>query len=183
MWLIPSESSPLRERERILALGGRFREVWASAHCPAALKKRIIRTVVEEVIVTQDDAGSPRFVIHWTGGAHSQFKMARPRSGREQKTALEDVEVIRHLAVRYGDDEIAVVLNKLGRRTGKEKRWNAQRVRTARSTYAIPGHSRTVPDPEILTLGRAAKHCGVSQGTIMRLPAHRDVALAAWGKV
>lgn len=158
-----------RERERILALGARFREVWTSAHCPVALKKHIIRTVVEEVIVHADDKGPLRFVIHWTGGTHTQFEMARPRSGREQKTAPEDIEVIRQLAVRYGDDEIAVVLNKLGRRTGKDKRWNAERVRTARSTYAIPGHSRTVPDPELLTLGRAAKHCGVSQGTIMRL--------------
>ena len=175
-----------RERERILALGARFREVWASEHCPAPLKKRILRTVVEEVIATKDEAGVLRFVIHWKGGAHTQFEMARPRSGREQKTALEDIEVIRQLAVRYGDDEIAVVLNKLGRRTGKDKRWNAQRVRTARSAYAIPGHSRTVPDPAILTLGRAAKHCGVSQGTIMRLvnsgvlAKHQIVPWAPW---
>jgi hypothetical protein len=59
-------------------------------------------------------------------------------------------------------------------------------VRTARSTYAIPGRSRTVPDPEILTLVRAAKHCGVSQGTIMRLvnsgvlPKHQILPWAPW---
>ncbi len=133
------------------------------------LKKRILRTVVEEVIATKDEAGVLRFVIRWQGGAHTQFEMARPCSGREQKTALEDIELIRQLAVRYGDDEIAVVLNKLGRRTGKDKRWKAQRVRTARSAYAISGHSRSMLDPEILTLGRVAKHCGVSPGTIMRL--------------
>jgi DNA invertase Pin-like site-specific DNA recombinase len=173
-------------RERILALGARFPEVWASPYCPVELKKRILRTVVEEVIVNQDDAGLLRFVIHWTGGAHSQFEMARPRSGREQKTAPEDIEVIRQLAVRYGDDAIAVVLNKLGRRTGKGTRWNAERVRTARSTYAISGHARTVPDPELLTLVRAAKHCGVSQGTLMRLvssgilPKHQIVPWAPW---
>jgi DNA invertase Pin-like site-specific DNA recombinase len=175
-----------RERARILALGTRFPEVWQSAYCPVELKKRILRTAVEEIVVNQDAAGLLRLVIHWTGGAHSQFEMGRPRAGREQKTALADIAVIRQLAVRYGDDAIAVVLNKLGRRTGKGKRWNAQRVRTARSTYAIPGHSRTVPDPEILTLGRAAKHCGVSQGTIMRLvnsgilPKHQVVPWAPW---
>lgn len=43
------------------------------------------------------------------------------------------------------------------------------RVADARCTYSISGHQRTVPDAEILTLGGAAKHCGVSQGTIMRL--------------
>jgi hypothetical protein len=158
-----------RERERILALGARSPEVGASAHCPVAPKKRLLRAVVEAVIVTKEAAGVLRFVIHWKGGSHTQFDMARPLSGHEQRTAPEDVAIIRQLPARYGDDAIAVVLNKLGRRTGKAKRWNAERVRTARSTYAIPGHSRTVPDPEILTLGRAAKHCGVSQGTIMRL--------------
>jgi DNA invertase Pin-like site-specific DNA recombinase len=175
-----------RERERVLALGARFREVWASAHCPVELKKRLLRAVVEEVIVNKEEAGVLRFVIHWKGGSHTQFDMARPLSGHEQRTAPEDVDIIRQLAVRYGDDAIAVVLNKLGRRTGKAKRWNAERVRTARSTYAIPGHSRTVPDSEILTLGRAAKHCGVSQGTIMRLvnsgilPKHQIVPWAPW---
>lgn len=175
-----------RERERILALGARFREVWASAHCPGALKKRLLRAVVEEVIVNKEEAGVLRFVIHWTGGSHTQLDMARPRSGHAQRTAPEDVDIIRQLAVRYGDDAIAVVLNQLGRRTGKAKRWNAERVRTARSTYAIPGRSRTVPDPEVLTLGRAAKHCGVSQGTIMRLvtsgilPTHQIMPWAPW---
>jgi hypothetical protein len=112
--------------------------------------------------------------------------MAQPRAGREQKTTLEDIEVIRQLAGRYGDDEIALVLTKLGRRTGKGKRWNAERVRTARSIYAIPGHYRTVADPAILSLGQAAKHCGVSQGTIMRLvssgllPKHQILPWAPW---
>jgi len=80
------------------------------------LKKRILRTVVAEVIVTKEETGLLRFVIHWQGGCHTEFTMARPRSGREQKTPLEDVEIIRQLAVRYGDEDIARVLNKLGRR-------------------------------------------------------------------
>jgi DNA invertase Pin-like site-specific DNA recombinase len=96
------------------------------------------------------------------------------------------VEIIRQMAPRYGDDEIARVLNKLDRRTGKGRRWNAQRVATAGSTYSIAGHSRSAPDPEILSLGRAAKHCGVSQGTIMRmvnsgvLNKHQVVPWAPW---
>lgn len=73
------------------------------------------------------------------------------------------------MGVRYGDDEIARVLNKLGRRTGKGNRWNEQRVRTIRNRYAIAGHRRSTPDPNILTLGQAAKYCNVSQTTIKRL--------------
>jgi hypothetical protein len=45
---------------------------------------------------------------------------AKPLSGALlHKTALEDLELITNMARRYRDDEIARVLSKLGRRTGK----------------------------------------------------------------
>jgi hypothetical protein len=59
-----------------------------------------------------------------------------------QQTAVDDLELIRRMAVRYGDDEIARVLNKLGRHTGKGKRWTEERVHTARRNYSIPGQRR-----------------------------------------
>ena len=73
------------------------------------------------------------------------------------------------MARRYGDDEIARVLTKLGRRTATGKRWNEFRVQAARKRYSIPGQSRTKTDPEILTLAGAAAYCGVSDTTIRRL--------------
>jgi DNA invertase Pin-like site-specific DNA recombinase len=161
------------ERKSILQLGENFQEVWESEHCSAETKKKIIRTVVEEVIVNLNDSGEMlHFIIHWKGGSHTQFEMLRPKSGVGQKTSLEDLQIIRRMGVRYGDDEIARVLNKLGRRTGKGKRWSEQRVRTVRYRYSIPGQKRSRPDPEILTLGRAARYCNVSQATIKRLVAN-----------
>ena len=75
------------------------------------------------------------------------------------------------MAVKYGDDEITRVLNKLGRRTGKGKPWSELRVRTARRNYSIAGQKRSKADPEVLSQGRAAKYCGVSPTTIKRLVA------------
>ncbi len=43
------------EEQTILALGEDFAAVWNSEHCPVTLKKKIIRTVVEEVIVDADE--------------------------------------------------------------------------------------------------------------------------------
>ncbi len=169
---IEQEVSPLteKEEEEILSLGERFGEVWESEFCPAPLKKKIIRTVVEEVVVNLDEQkGMLYFTIHWKGGTHTQFEMPKPVSGAGQKTSLEDIEVIRKMGERYGDDEIARVLNKLGRRTGKGKRWSEQSVRTVRNNYSIAGQRRSTPDPNILTLGQAAKYCNVSQTTIKRL--------------
>ncbi len=162
------------ERTEILALGKRFGRVWESEQCPVELKKRIVRTVIEEVVVTLDeDTEMLSFVIHWKGGTHTGFEMTKPPSGVGKKTSMEDLEVIRRMAVRYGDDEIARVLNKLGRRTARDKRWNQQRVATARRRYSIAGRKRSTLDPEILSLGGAAKYSGVSQTTIKRLVAEK----------
>jgi len=157
---------------RILELGEDFASVWESEHCPVEIKKKIVRTVVEGVIVDLDVSQDLlRFIIHWKGGAHTRFEMPRPRSGVGKKMTLEDLEVIRRMAARYGDNEIARVLTKLGRRTAAGKRWNEERVRWARREYSIAGQRRTRPDPEVLTQPQAAKYCGVSITTIKRLVA------------
>jgi hypothetical protein len=160
------------ERATILSLGERFAEVWDSSHCPMELRKTIIRTVVHEVIVTEDAAaGTLRFVIHWQGGSHTSFEMPKPQWGMADQTAPENIELIRQLAVRYSDEEITRVLNRQGRRTGKGNRWTKNRVAAARRRYVINGHRRPRPDPEVLSLQQAARYCGVSSTTIKRLVA------------
>jgi DNA invertase Pin-like site-specific DNA recombinase len=158
------------ERDAILMLGEQFEQVWYSERCPVELHKKILRTVVEEVIVDLDDETQMlSFVIHWKGGTHTRFEMPRPMGGAGQKTTDEDVEIIRKMAVRYGDPEIANVLTRLGRRTGKGKRWNQDRVATARRKHSITGRSRTLRDPDVLNMNESARHCGVSDTTIRRL--------------
>ena len=73
------------------------------------------------------------------------------------------------MAVRHGDDQIASVLNRLGHSTGKGKRWNQERVATARRNHSIPGQKRALPDPDRVSLSEAARICGVSHRTIERL--------------
>jgi DNA invertase Pin-like site-specific DNA recombinase len=177
----------IADQEKIRALGRRFAEVWQGAACPMELKKKIVRSVIEEVLVDLDEGQQRlRLVIHWKGGAHSAFEMDKPRSGAGHRTSLESLEVIRRMAVRYGDDQIALVLNRLGHLSGKGKRWNEQRVATARRNHAIEGRKRATPDAETLSLGAAARHCGVSEGTIKRLVAsgllkmEQIVAYAPW---
>ena len=56
------------DRDKILAMGESFEHVFTSPHCPAELKKKIARTIIEEVIATDADANTLHFVIHWKGG-------------------------------------------------------------------------------------------------------------------
>src|SRR5262244_2357958 len=160
------------ERTTILNLGERFAEVWDSPHCPMELRKTIIRTVVQEVLVNEAAAAETlQFMIHWQGGSHTSFDMPKPQWGIAEKTAPETIELIRQMAVRYSDEEIARVMNKHGRRTGKGNRWTKNRVAAARRRYVINGHRRPCPDPEVFSLQQAARYCGVSSTTIKRLVA------------
>ena len=149
-----------------------------------ALRKTIIRTVVQEIIVNEDAAaGKLQCIVHWQGGSHTRFDMPKPQWGLADQTTPEAIELIRQMAIRYSDEEIARVLNRQGRRTGKGNRWTKNRVAAARRRYVINGHRRPQPDPEVLSLQQAARYCGVSSTTIKRLVAsgilHRD-QVAPW---
>jgi hypothetical protein len=163
------------DRERLLALGRDFSAVWHSDQCPMELKKKIVRTVVEEVIAhVEGDGKRLRFVIHWSGGVHTQFEMDKPGYGAYgKKTSLEALDVIRRMAGRYGDDQIAAVLNRSGYRTAKDKRWNQTRVFSTRHRYQIPGSPL---EADVLNADAAARHCGVSVMAIRRLVAARVLA-------
>jgi DNA invertase Pin-like site-specific DNA recombinase len=158
------------EEARIRLMGENFAEIWRSDRCPPTLKKMIFRTAIEEIIVREEKQNKTlQFTIHWNGGTHTQLEMERPRPATEMTTPMEALEVIRRMSVRHGDDQIASVLNRLGHSTGKGKRWNQNRVATARRNYSIAGQKRALPDPERVSLSEAARICGVSHRTIERL--------------
>ena len=157
------------EEAEILSMGENFAEVWHSDRCVPTLKKMIFRTAIEEILVQADATNETlRFTIHWKGGAHTQLEMDRPRSATETSTPMEALEVIRRMAVRHGDDQIASVLNRLGYVTGKGNRWNQNRV-AARKNHSIAGQRRALADPDRVSLNEAARFCRVSHRSIERL--------------
>jgi len=157
------------ERAELRALGVHFRDVWASPSCTPELKKKIVRTVVEEIVASEQPIGTLHFIVHWKGGAHTIFEMPKPSPKSVSRTAEDDLEIIRRMAVRYGDDQIASVLNRLGRRTGKGLRWSENRVHSARKNHGIVGQARAKLDPDVLSAASAAEYAGVSDTTLRRL--------------
>jgi hypothetical protein len=159
------------EQDAIIALGENFASVWHDPACPMLLKKRIARTLINEIIVDlDDDTQQLHVIIHGHGGCHTRFDMRKRIEGALlHKTAWEDVELIRHMARRYRDDEMARVLSKLGQRTGQGNRWTQSRVASVRKKPAIPAPDPAPRDPNLLTLGQARNYCGVSDTTLRRL--------------
>jgi DNA invertase Pin-like site-specific DNA recombinase len=161
------------QRGAILALGERFAIVWNDPHADPALKKRLVRTLIKEVIADIDEAQQHlTLIIHWQGGAHTKFTLPRPLpANRLHKTADEDRELIKKMAVRYSDAEIAQVLSKHGRKTGKGHRWTQSSVRIIRRKFGIK--SAPAKDPEILNMTQAQDYVGVSDSTLLRLIEHK----------
>ena len=60
------------ERDKILLMGKSFAEVWEGEGFPNELKKKILRSVIDEAIVNLDEAKQQlHFVIHWKGDTHT----------------------------------------------------------------------------------------------------------------
>jgi predicted DNA-binding transcriptional regulator AlpA len=134
------------------------------------LKKKIIRLLIKEVIVDIDEEKETlHFIVHWSGGSHTALHTPRPMpASKAHKTSEEDVDIIEKMAIKYDDTEIAKVLSKLGRKTGKGNRWTKSSVGTARRKLGIkPAAKKT--DDNILNMAQAKAYCGVSDSTILKL--------------
>ena len=86
-------------REEFAALAGDLEAVWNHPNTDARLKKRIVRTLIEEVVVDVDgQADEIVAVVHWKGGVHTELRIPRRRRGYSRAhTPKEIVEVVRVL--------------------------------------------------------------------------------------
>ena len=119
-----------------------LKAVWNAPATDARLKKRIVRTLIHEVVADIDaDAangtGEVVLAVHWVGGVHTELRLARKRRGQRNSTPLETVEAIRQLVLITNDDVIAGVLNRNGLRTGNGNRWTRERVCSLRGYRKI----------------------------------------------
>jgi hypothetical protein len=143
--------------------------VWHDPACDAPVKKRIVRTLIREVIADVDvAAGEIVLVIHWQGGVHTELRVPRRRRGRHgHETAKDIVAAVRVLARVCADKDIAGLLQRNGLRTGKGNRWTAPRVVALRHHNQIACyHAETRRAEGWLTLSEAAAFLGIAPGTL-----------------
>jgi DNA invertase Pin-like site-specific DNA recombinase len=174
------------QKERLRHLAGDLRLVWDHAGAPVELKKRILRTVIEEIVVDSSDTPQPQHVlhVHWKGGVHSELRVSRNGTGRTRHVTDEKaIELIEELSKTCDDAAIAQVLNRLGYRTGQGKTWRVHHIQGMRHCRGLPNHRRS---GEWLTLEETARELRVSNTVIKRLireqilPARQVVSYAPW---
>jgi len=153
---------------QLVALAGNLRAVWTAPSTDARLKKRIVRTLIHEVVADLDDVASEIvLVIHWVGGVHTELRLPKRRRGQRNATPDDIVDAVRQLVLIANDDVIAGVLNRNGLTTGNGNRWTRERVTALRSYRRIPVFRPQIDGFEPwLNLGGAAKLLGVTPKTL-----------------
>jgi excisionase family DNA binding protein len=158
------------ERAEILALGTDVGRWWNQPAASIAIRKRILRTVLEEIIVTVAP-GQLLLKMHWKGGDHTTLEVVKNRVGQHRwKTDTATEQLICDLARLLPDGNIASVLNRLRIRTAKGHTWTQQRVRTFRNDHAVAVYrdGERAERGEVI-LHEAASRLGVSKMTVTRL--------------
>ena len=180
-----SEPLSAPQGERLLELGTDLGALWQHPAASVELKKRILRTVLEDIVVTNTD--EPRqHVLHlpWKGGVHTELRVARNGTGQHRRVADDKaVELIAELSTICDDKTIAVVLNRLGSRTGQGHTWRVHHVSNVRYGRRLPNYRH---EGTWLPLEAAARARGVSNTVIKNLiadgvlPAPQVVRCAPW---
>lgn len=183
----PSAGS-LPDRDRLLELAKNLPAVWNAPTTDMRLKQRIVHILIQEIIVDIDESAKQIvLVVHWTGGRHSELRIAKNTTGHHSRvTQAEAIDIIQQMAGRYSDEQIATTLNRLGLRTGGGNTWHAHRVKSARNDRHLPRYDPGANDASILTLEQAAVRLQISQNSVRRLirekilPAKQIVPCAPW---
>jgi hypothetical protein len=152
----------------IAELATDLKAVWTAPQTDARLKKRIVRTLIHEVVADiDDDASEIVLLVHWAGGIHSELRLPKRRRGQRNATSADILATVRQLVLIASDDLIAGILNRNGLMTGNGNRWTRERVTALRSHHKIPVF-RAAPDGDEpwLNLSAAARHVGVAAKTL-----------------
>jgi hypothetical protein len=175
------------QRQRLLALGVDLNNAWSDPAAPVELKKRILRTVINEIIVAIDHVAQHlELRVHWAGGVHTTLRIPKNKTGRtHQATDREVIELVRELAKVRPDSYIATTLNRLGYLTGPGNTWTEIRLRHLRNYHQIPVFTND-SERAWISATEAAKELNVGLGVIhtmlknRTLPARQIVKGAPW---
>jgi DNA invertase Pin-like site-specific DNA recombinase len=144
---------------------------WKAPRTTTRTRQRLVRALITEIITDVDEtAGEIVLVIHWKGGQHSELRVRKPKSGEHGRhTPEQALAVVRSMAGRWSDEEIAASLNRMGLPTGQGNTWTAYRVSSLRKAHGIHGYRTAEKNGEWLTLSEAATHLGVSHHQVRKL--------------
>jgi len=160
------------EKKKILSLGSDLHKVWTAPTTTDRDRKELLRTLLEEVIVTVDrPERRAHLTLRWRGGTLIELDLSLPRmKPRGLHTDEDTISLLRRLAAHYPDDVIAGILNRQGRKTASGERFTANQVCGLRRYRNIPRYEAPAEPPtgKVVPIRQAAQILGVNTSTVHR---------------
>jgi DNA invertase Pin-like site-specific DNA recombinase len=183
-----AQQRPGIDQESLYALAQDLPSVWNAPGVDARTKQRLTRILIKEVVFDlDDDANQIVLVIHWSGGRHTEVRVARVRSGRYPDDCHPSaVEVMRKLGGQWPDRELAVTMNRMRTQTLDGKSWTVLAVRELRERLGIAAFDSSAVRVETITIDETSKRLKISIGSVKRLirdgvlPATQLMPSAPW---
>ena len=165
-----SATRPKIDRARLLQLAHDLPAVWNAPSTDTRTKQRLIHILVQEIVCALDEVTNEAvLLIHWTGGRHTEVRVARVKTGRCPDLAPSAVEALRKLAGHWPDRELAVSLNRMRCKTGDGETWTTVRVREMRERLGLPKYDAGKSDGKFISLAKAAEYLGICLGSARTL--------------
>jgi Recombinase zinc beta ribbon domain len=164
------------ERQHLMELGTDLELAWSHAAATTETRKRILRAALNEIVVRRE-GGFIEMVLHWHVGEHTPLKFKANAVGKNRWTIPEDtLSLIRELARQMPDRQIARLLNRVGKPTGRGNGWTEERVRSFRSHHDIAVYRQGEwAERGEITLEAAAQIIGVTTMTALRMLQRGDI--------
>ena len=161
------------ERQHLMQLGADLALAWSHPAATSATRKRIVRAALSEIVV-RIDGGFIEMILHWRGGDHTALKVRKNGAGKHRWTIPGDtLSLVRELARVMPDRQIARLLNRTGKPTGRGNGWTQARVCSFRSHHSIAVHRpEEWSERDEITLETAAQIMDVSIMTAHRMVRH-----------
>jgi hypothetical protein len=95
-----SEAFTEQQEQELMALSEDLPALWNHPEASVQLKKRILRTVLVDIIIDTDKESSVHQIhLHWASGVHTELRVPRGKTGQHRRSADRTViDLARELA-------------------------------------------------------------------------------------
>jgi hypothetical protein len=160
----------VEQQTALKRLGKEVDRIWHHPRASTALKKQIVRLLVQEIVIDLNQERDELVCrVHWSGGHHTD--LVEPRLRRKRSVRLSNLtEIVETLRKVMADGAIATTLNRAKIRGSATATWTKSAVMAFRGEQGIAGFSkRAKRKHDWLTQAEAANRLSISAMSVTRL--------------
>jgi len=153
----------------IMKIANDFAKIWSSANVSFKDKKRMIRLLIEDVTVKNNDKKVIASIRFRAGTCKTLFIERKLPICEVRKTRKDIIRQVDELTENYIPSEIADILNRKGYRAWNGNMFNLRTINRIIRTYGIKRRRKRLRDKGCLSLKEKMLETNLSQAQIMQM--------------